>query len=33
LTHKQAYEAIYLLAVVTPILTNALAIVVAMAIN
>lgn len=32
LTHKQAYKPIFLLAVVTPILTNALAIVVAMAI-
>jgi H+/gluconate symporter-like permease len=32
LTHKQAYKPMFLLAVVTPILTNALAIVVAMAI-
>jgi H+/gluconate symporter-like permease len=32
LTHKQAYKPIFMLAVVTPILTNALAIVVAMAI-
>ncbi|MDF6888986.1 GntP family permease, partial [Escherichia coli] len=32
LTHKQAYKPIFMLAVVTPILTNALAIVVAMTI-